>query len=79
MTKSQRGAGKAPTPKRGTTAPTEEYYRAHGYRRLQVRLPVATLRQLEQLAKARHSARVTVLCDLIEAANPAPSVQKGKP
>lgn len=79
MSKPRRGAGKAPAPKRGTAAPSEEYYRAHGYRRLQVRLPAATLRQLEQLAKARHSARVTVLCDLIAEANPAPSVQKGKP
>lgn len=56
-------------PKRGAAAPTEEYYRAHGYRRLQVRLPAATLRQLEQLAKARGMARVTVLCDLIQEAS----------
>lgn len=52
-------------PKRGSAAPTEAYYRAQGYRSIKVRLPLATLRQLEQLATVRKSARVTVLCDLI--------------
>jgi hypothetical protein len=68
MSKPQSG-GATVSPRRGTAAPTEEYYRAHGYRRLQVRLPAATLRQLEQLAKARGMARVTVLCDLIQEAS----------
>lgn len=37
--------------------------------KLTVRLPPRTARQLEQLAKLRNSARVTVLCDLIQEAS----------
>ncbi len=35
---------------------------------IKLRLPKATLAQLEQLASARGVKRVTVLCDLIETA-----------
>lgn len=42
--------------------------RAERSTRLCVRLPAATAAKLERLAKARHSARVTVLCDLIDEA-----------
>ncbi len=44
--------------------------------KLTVRLPRQTALQLEQIAKRQGMARVTVLCDLIDA---AATVQKGKP
>ena len=73
MSKPQTGGGKAP-PKRPELR--SEADRAEASTRLCVRLPVATARQLERLAEARHNHRVTVLCELIDA---AATVQKGKP
>ena len=66
MSKPRTGGAKAP-PKRPELR--SEADRAELSTRLCVRLPPKTARQLEQLAKSRHSARVTVLCDLIQEAS----------
>jgi hypothetical protein len=56
VTQPRTGAGKAPAPKRGSS-PTDAYYTARGYGRIDLRLPLDVLAELRRRAE---SAGLTV-------------------